>query len=55
MSDFNDNNKYFEDLVFPWVLGSGITASLMGRKTTAKEVKTCPLKCPTFNEAKRVS
>ena len=52
------NVKPDEDIAFkslPWLLGGGITASLMKGKANAKDVKTCPLKCPTFNEAKRVS
>ena len=40
--------------VFPWMVG-GLGTATLSNKSNAKSVKTCPLKCPTFNEAQKVS
>ena len=42
--------------MFPWIIGGGMGASILtGKNAEAKVLKTCPLKCPTFSEAKRVA
>ena len=43
-----------ESFVLPWMIG-GLGTATLSNKSNAKSVKTCPLKCPTFNEAKKVS
>ena len=35
---------------FPWIIG-GLGTATLSNKSNAKSVKTCPIKCPTFNEA----
>ena len=45
-----DKHKF----VLPWMIG-GLGTATLSNKSNAKSVKTCPLKCPTFNEAQKVS
>ncbi len=33
----------------------GLGTATLSNKSNAKQVKTCPIKCPTFNEAQKVS
>ena len=45
----NENNAFL-----PWAFTGGLGASQMLKKHK-KDLKTCPLKCPTFREAQKVS
>ena len=45
----NENNAFL-----PWAFTGGMGASQLLAKSK-KELKTCPLKCPTFREAQKVS
>ena len=48
--------KVYLTRVLPWAITVGAGSSLMQeREAKAKELKTCPLKCPTFNEVTKAS
>ena len=43
------NEKLDETLFLPWIIG-GLGTATLSNKSHAKSLKTCSLKCPTFNE-----
>ena len=46
--------RYENNAFLPWAFTGGLGASQMLKKHK-KDLKTCPLKCPTFREAQKVS
>ena len=48
------HGNYDKFKLVPWMVG-GLGTATLSNKSNAKQVKTCPIKCPTFNEAQKVS
>ena len=46
-------DKY--EYVLPWVVGGGLGAGALTKEAHAQAMTSCPLKCPTFQEANKVS